>query len=92
MVRLLEAPVFTFLRLHLLQPATYPSLMKALYGLLMVLPQVLTWDGYQLPARHPQATVAVQVHPQDQNQSGPCLVVGLTGFGAKSDALARSQR
>uniref|UniRef100_A0A061SJN4 Vacuole morphology and inheritance protein 14 n=1 Tax=Tetraselmis sp. GSL018 TaxID=582737 RepID=A0A061SJN4_9CHLO len=38
-VRLLESPVFTFLRLHLLRPREYPSLMHALYGLLMLLPQ-----------------------------------------------------
>ena len=38
-VRLLESPVFTFLRLHLLQPTVHPALMRALYGLLMILPQ-----------------------------------------------------
>jgi len=38
-VRLLEAPVFTFLRLHILKPAEHPTLLHALYGLLMLLPQ-----------------------------------------------------
>eukprot|EP00192_Tetraselmis_astigmatica_P007189 CAMPEP_0117652604 /NCGR_PEP_ID=MMETSP0804-20121206/2717_1 /TAXON_ID=1074897 /ORGANISM="Tetraselmis astigmatica, Strain CCMP880" /LENGTH=798 /DNA_ID=CAMNT_0005458665 /DNA_START=91 /DNA_END=2485 /DNA_ORIENTATION=+ len=38
-VRLLEAPVFTFLRLQLMEPGKYPALMRALYGLLMILPQ-----------------------------------------------------
>eukprot|EP00249_Psilotum_nudum_P024047 c29071_g1_i2 orf=535-2670(-) len=39
LVRLLEAPVFTYLRLQLLEPGRYPALLKALNGLLMLLPQ-----------------------------------------------------
>lgn len=39
LINLLEAPVFTFLRLQLLEPAQYPYLYKTLYGLLMLLPQ-----------------------------------------------------
>ncbi|KAG0465729.1 hypothetical protein HPP92_019893 [Vanilla planifolia] len=39
LVRLLEAPVFVYLRLQLLEPGGYPWLLKALYGLLMLLPQ-----------------------------------------------------
>ncbi|KNC71574.1 hypothetical protein SARC_15884, partial [Sphaeroforma arctica JP610] len=39
LVKLLESPVFTFLRLHLLEPDGYPYLVKSLYGLLMLLPQ-----------------------------------------------------
>eukprot|EP00250_Pteridium_aquilinum_P009774 c18928_g1_i1 orf=170-2287(+) len=39
LVRLLETPVFTFLRLQLLDPSRYPALIKALNGLLMLLPQ-----------------------------------------------------
>ncbi|KAH8926722.1 ARM repeat-containing protein [Atractiella rhizophila] len=38
-VSLLESPVFTALRLQLLEPEKYPYLFKALYGLLMLLPQ-----------------------------------------------------
>lgn len=36
---LLETPCFTFLRLQLLEPRKHPSLLRALYGLLMLLPQ-----------------------------------------------------
>ncbi|GAA6061106.1 hypothetical protein JCM10212_006137 [Sporobolomyces blumeae] len=39
LVQLLESPVFTSLRLQLLEPEKHPYLLKALYGLLMLLPQ-----------------------------------------------------
>ncbi|CEQ39114.1 SPOSA6832_00602 [Sporobolomyces salmonicolor] len=39
LVQLLESPVFTSLRLQLLEPEKYPFLLKAMYGLLMLLPQ-----------------------------------------------------
>lgn len=42
LVRLLETPVFTYLRLQLLDPGRYPALIKALNGLLMLLPQQST--------------------------------------------------
>lgn len=39
LVQLLESPVFTHLRLQLLEPEKYPYLYKCLYGILMLLPQ-----------------------------------------------------
>ncbi|KAK8858670.1 hypothetical protein IAR55_002899 [Kwoniella newhampshirensis] len=39
LVMLIESPVFTNLRLQLLEPEKYPFLPKCLYGLLMILPQ-----------------------------------------------------
>ncbi|KAL4892675.1 vacuolar protein 14 C-terminal Fig4p binding-domain-containing protein [Aspergillus ambiguus] len=39
LVQLLESPVFTYLRLQLLEPEKYPYLYKCLYGVLMLLPQ-----------------------------------------------------
>eukprot|EP00246_Nothoceros_aenigmaticus_P012377 TRINITY_DN3816_c0_g1_i1.p1 TRINITY_DN3816_c0_g1~~TRINITY_DN3816_c0_g1_i1.p1 ORF type:complete len:273 (+),score=33.36 TRINITY_DN3816_c0_g1_i1:57-821(+) len=39
LVRLLETPIFAYLRLQLLEPGKYPALLKTLYGLLMLLPQ-----------------------------------------------------
>ncbi|KAI0920953.1 hypothetical protein AcW2_006075 [Taiwanofungus camphoratus] len=39
LVQLIESPVFTYLRLQLLEPDKYPHLFKCLYGLLMLLPQ-----------------------------------------------------
>ncbi|KAF9077068.1 vacuolar protein 14 C-terminal Fig4p binding-domain-containing protein [Rhodocollybia butyracea] len=39
LVQLIESPVFTYIRLQLLEPDRYPHLFKCLYGLLMLLPQ-----------------------------------------------------
>ncbi|ORZ34107.1 vacuolar protein 14 C-terminal Fig4p binding-domain-containing protein [Catenaria anguillulae PL171] len=39
LVQLLESPVFSYLRLQLLEPDRHPFLYKFLYGLLMLLPQ-----------------------------------------------------
>ncbi|PTU18120.1 hypothetical protein P175DRAFT_0464714 [Aspergillus ochraceoroseus IBT 24754] len=39
LVQLLESPVFTYLRLQLLEPERYPYLYKCLFGVLMLLPQ-----------------------------------------------------
>ncbi|EPQ28338.1 uncharacterized protein PFL1_04165 [Pseudozyma flocculosa PF-1] len=39
LVQLLESPIFTALRLQLLEPEKHPYLFKCLYGLLMLLPQ-----------------------------------------------------
>ncbi|KAJ2075101.1 hypothetical protein GGH13_000853 [Coemansia sp. S155-1] len=39
LVQLIESPVFTYLRLQLLDPSKHPELIRALYGLLMMLPQ-----------------------------------------------------
>ena len=43
LVSLLEAPAFAALRLQLLQPAQHPALLRAVHGLLMLLPQVRAW-------------------------------------------------
>lgn len=39
LVQLLETPAFTPLRLQLLQPQNHPDLVRAMYGVLMLLPQ-----------------------------------------------------
>ncbi|KAJ4888475.1 Protein VAC14-like protein [Raphanus sativus] len=39
LIRLLETPIFTYLRLQLLEPGRFTWLLKTLYGLLMLLPQ-----------------------------------------------------
>ncbi|KAI8883222.1 ARM repeat-containing protein [Backusella circina FSU 941] len=39
LVQLLESPIFTYLRLQLLEADKYPYLFKCLYGILMLLPQ-----------------------------------------------------
>jgi vacuole morphology and inheritance protein 14 len=44
LVQLLESPIFTSLRLQLLEPERYPALYRALYGLLMLLPQSSAYE------------------------------------------------
>lgn len=44
LVQLLESPVFTRLRLQLLEQQKYPYLHKSLYGILMILPQSKAFD------------------------------------------------
>ncbi|CCH58598.1 hypothetical protein TBLA_0A08080 [Henningerozyma blattae CBS 6284] len=44
LVQLLESPVFTRMRLQLLENQKYPYLCKCLYGILMVLPQSKAFD------------------------------------------------
>ncbi|KAJ8498480.1 hypothetical protein OPV22_009032 [Ensete ventricosum] len=39
LIRLLEAPIFAYLRLQLLEPGKHTWLLKTLYGLLLLLPQ-----------------------------------------------------
>ncbi|KAG6030180.1 hypothetical protein E4U41_000159 [Claviceps citrina] len=39
LVQLIESPVFTYLRLQLLEPEKHPYLYKCMYGILMLLPQ-----------------------------------------------------
>lgn len=47
LVQLLETPVFTGLRLQLLEPARHASLLRTLYGLLMLLPQTSAFHTLQ---------------------------------------------
>jgi vacuole morphology and inheritance protein 14 len=47
LVQLLETPVFTGLRLQLLEPARHVSLLRTLYGLLMLLPQTSAFHTLQ---------------------------------------------
>eukprot|EP01096_Ripella_sp_DP13-Kostka_P007613 TRINITY_DN2790_c0_g3_i1.p1 TRINITY_DN2790_c0_g3~~TRINITY_DN2790_c0_g3_i1.p1 ORF type:complete len:708 (-),score=278.57 TRINITY_DN2790_c0_g3_i1:3212-5269(-) len=44
LVRLIESPVFTTTRMHLLEPEKYPFLLKSLYGVLMILPQSAVFE------------------------------------------------
>lgn len=44
LVQLLESPIFTYLRLQLLEADQNPYLVKSLYGILMLLPQSKTFE------------------------------------------------
>ncbi|CAI0383458.1 unnamed protein product [Linum tenue] len=58
LIRLLETPIFAYLRLQLLEPGRYTWLLKALYGLLMLLPQVCPHD---MPAPFRQQSAAFKI-------------------------------
>lgn len=47
LVQLVESPIFSFLRLQLLVPQEHASLVRALYGLLMLLPQSTAFNSLQ---------------------------------------------
>ncbi|RMZ66143.1 putative enzyme activator VAC14 [Pyrenophora seminiperda CCB06] len=80
LVQLLESPVFTYLRMQLLEPERYPHLYKCMYGLLMLLPQSSAFAalknrlnsvsaiGYLHIA--PQRSTSTYVHP---SSSSPTL-------------------
>ena len=70
LVQLLETPVFTFLRLQLLEPGEHPALLKTLYGLLLLLPQSSAWST--LSARL-QCVPTLQLLQPGQGGSGLAL-------------------
>lgn len=47
LVQLIELPIFLKMRMQLLEPEKQPYLYKTLYGLLMILPQLLTYTTLQ---------------------------------------------
>ncbi|GHP09250.1 hypothetical protein PPROV_000798700 [Pycnococcus provasolii] len=51
LVALLESPVFAPMRLRLLQPKAYPDLLRALYALLMLLPQGSAFKALRMRLR-----------------------------------------
>lgn len=80
LVALLETPAFTALRLQLLQPGRQPELVRALYGILMLLPQSGAFRT--LSARLAAVPALVQLEAaQQQQQRGR----GASGGGVSSD-------
>ncbi|CAG5089147.1 Similar to Vac14: Protein VAC14 homolog (Rattus norvegicus) [Cotesia congregata] len=61
LVQLIESPIFTYLRLELLEPERNESLVRTLYGLLMILPQSEAFATLQrrLTAIPPASSVIV---------------------------------
>ena len=57
LVQLIESPIFTFLRLQLLDPNHNFYLIRALYGILMLLPQVVV--GFVVVVTLRPATLAL---------------------------------
>ncbi|XP_065827401.1 protein VAC14 homolog [Oscarella lobularis] len=61
LVQLIESPIFTYLRLQLLEPEKHRHLLKSLYGLLMLLPQTSAFTSlHNRLGCIPQAQTEVQ--------------------------------
>jgi hypothetical protein len=70
LVQLLETPAYAFLRLQLLAPSTHPDLLKALYGLLMLLPQSSAFKTLSARLQAVPAVTLLQLEAVQQQQQG----------------------
>lgn len=68
LVQLLESPIFSSLRLNLLDPEKHSQLYKALYGILMLLPQSSAFET--LRNRLECVNVATLILPKAKRESG----------------------
>jgi vacuole morphology and inheritance protein 14 len=80
-VSLLEAPVFAFLRLQLLEPERHPALMVTLRRILMLLPQ---GDSFSLLQRRLSAAMVGSNAKGKLNSSRTSFKEGKDSFGAAS--------
>ncbi|KAL7269478.1 hypothetical protein RUND412_007860 [Rhizina undulata] len=71
LVQLLESPVFTYLRLQLLEPEKYPYLYKCLYGLLMLLPQSSAFAALKNRLNSVSAIGYLHVAPRANTSNAP---------------------
>jgi hypothetical protein len=70
LVQLLETPAYAFLRLQLLVPSKQPDLLKALYGLLMLLPQSSAFKTLSARLQAVPAVTLLQLEAVQQQQQG----------------------
>ncbi|WIA13429.1 hypothetical protein OEZ85_007009 [Tetradesmus obliquus] len=70
LVQLLETPAFAFLRLQLLQPSRHPDLLRALYGLLMLLPQSSAFKTLSARLQAVPAVTLMQLEALQLQQQG----------------------
>ncbi|KAK9805928.1 hypothetical protein WJX73_005859 [Symbiochloris irregularis] len=73
LVQLLETPVFTFLRLQLLQPARYPALIRTCYGILMLLPQSHAFKTLHARLHSVPTQALLQLDTLSPKDGGPSL-------------------
>jgi hypothetical protein len=94
LVLLLESPVFAFLRLQLLQPHRCRSLIQALYGVLMLLPQSTAFDTLARRLRCVGPLSMVQMLPQPEPERPAAdfapLLAHFRGVQARVRAMAAS--
>ncbi|KIX00957.1 uncharacterized protein Z518_10023 [Rhinocladiella mackenziei CBS 650.93] len=78
LVQLLESPVFTYLRLQLLEPDRYPYLYKCLYGLLMLLPQSSAFGALKNRLNSVSAIGLLHTPASMPTPARPSMVTGMT--------------
>ena len=79
LVQLLESPVFTYLRLQLLEPDRYPYLYKCLYGLLMLLPQSSAFGALKNRLNSVSAIGLLHTPPTQPTSARTSVVAGMGG-------------
>merc|ERR1712039_657621 len=70
LVHLLESPVFSRLRLQLLEPRRHPALLKCLLGLAMLLPQAGAFNILRERIHVVQSGLLLESNPGATAQSG----------------------
>lgn len=84
LVQLLESPVFTFLRIQLLEPEKYPYLYKCLYGLLMLLPQSSAFAALKNRLNSVNAIALLHTPPTMPTSARPSVAAGSSIPGSSS--------
>ncbi|GAB7360898.1 hypothetical protein MBLNU230_g0884t1 [Neophaeotheca triangularis] len=87
LVQLLESPVFTYLRMQLLEPERYPHLYKCLYGLLMLLPQSSAFAA--LKNRLNSVSAIGYLHIPTRGPSGPTTPSTVSTFERQNRLKSR---
>lgn len=88
LVQLLESPVFTHLRLQLLEPEKYPYLYKCLYGILMLLPQSSAFATLRNRLNSVSSIGYIHVPPPHHLQQRGSFSSGTGGNGGNSGGSA----
>eukprot|EP00798_Chlamydomonas_sp_ICE-L_P022231 gene22231-29298_t len=96
LVQLLETPCYTFLRLQLLHPRKHPALLRAMYSLLMLLPQSNAFRTLNNRLQSIPTLAMMQLDPTGTSSSGYGLAVqsdsdGDAVPGTSNPALASMQ-
>jgi len=86
LVQLLESPVFTYLRIQLLEPEKYPHLYKCLYGLLMLLPQSSAFAALKNRLNSVSAIGYLHIAPRTNTGAAPSGTPGGT-FGESRNRI-----
>ncbi|KAK5168936.1 uncharacterized protein LTR77_006245 [Saxophila tyrrhenica] len=91
LVQLLESPVFTYLRMQLLEPERFPHLYKCLYGLLMLLPQSSAFAALKNRLNSVSAIGYLHIAPSLRGGGAAGGGVG-AGSGATGSAVSTFER